>query len=201
VAGLVFWNLTDVDRLKELAIMQLETLTGRQVNVGSAELDWSKGISVRLSNVSISGAEDGGPESSARSVWVVAKLLPFLEKQIEVQKVIVNGAYLLLERNAEGAFRLGGWTPKASSGKPSAWTDFLKVKTINAVSFQESSLKFVDHTQNFKGRPHRINLENFHINLYKPLLKKELNFELGGEIPNDGPPAFINTTGLWEPKY
>jgi len=194
--GLVFWNLTDVDRLKELAIVQLENLTGREVVVGAAELDWSKGVSVKLLNVSIGGVQGGGPECSARSVWVVAKILPLLEQQIEIQKVIVQGAYLLLERNASGDMRLGGWAPKPGTNTPSRWANIFKVNAITEVSFKNSSLKFVDHA-NTAGddSPRRISLENFHISIRKPLLQKKLNFLLGGEMPNEGPPTFINTEG------
>ncbi|PIQ99326.1 MAG: hypothetical protein COV66_12155 [Nitrospinae bacterium CG11_big_fil_rev_8_21_14_0_20_45_15] len=196
LVGLVFWNLTDVDRLKELAIMQLENLTGREVVVGAAELDWSKGVSVKLLNVSIGGVQGSGPECSARSVWVVAKILPLLEKQIEIQKVIVQGAYLLLERNASGDMRLGGWAPKPGTNTPSRWANVFKVNAITEVSFKDSSLKFVDHA-NTAGddSPRRISLENFHISIRKPLLQKKLSFVLGGEMPNEGPPTFINTEG------
>jgi uncharacterized protein YhdP len=194
--GLVFWNLTDVDRLKELAIMQLENLTGREVVVGAAELDWSKGVSVKLLNVSIGGVQGSGPECSARSVWVVAKILPLLERQIEIQKVIVEGAYLLIERNASGDMRLGGWASKPGTSAPSRWANLFKVNAITEVSFKDSSLKFVDHA-NTAGddSPRRISLENFHVSIRKLLLQKKLNFVLGGEMPNEGPPAVISTEG------
>lgn len=81
VAGVIAYNLLDVDRVKAHAVQQLESLTGRKVTVGRAELDWGKGVSVRMRDVSIANRSQSDPEFEAQSVWVVVKLLPLMEQK------------------------------------------------------------------------------------------------------------------------
>ena len=55
VVGVVYLQFSDLEKFKKLAVERLEDLTGKKVSIGSAEMDFVKGLSVKLKEVTIGG--------------------------------------------------------------------------------------------------------------------------------------------------
>ena len=107
IFSLAYYQLRNLGEVKHLAIEKIEKFTGRKVSIGNAEMDIVRGLSILLKDVSILSRWDKKPELTARSVWVVVKLLPLLENKIEVKQIIIQGSSLRIVRNASGQFSLG----------------------------------------------------------------------------------------------
>ena len=108
VFSLAYYQIRNIGEIKGIAIKKLEELTRREVKIGDAEMDIVRGLSIHLRDVSVKSrltAEE--PELRAGSVWVVVRLLPLLRKQIEVKKIIVQGASLRMVRDSKGRLSLG----------------------------------------------------------------------------------------------
>ena len=93
IAGFVYGQLKDLDNIKAMAVEKMEELTGRNVSIGAADLEFVKGISIRLRNVFISSSNGENRQFSAKSAWFVVELWPLLNKKIEIQKLIVEGGF------------------------------------------------------------------------------------------------------------
>jgi len=88
VFSLAYYQMRNIGEIKVIAIKKLEELTRRKVEIGDAEMDIVRGLSIRLKDVSIKSRLAEEPELRARSVWVVVRLLPLLRKQVEVKKLL-----------------------------------------------------------------------------------------------------------------
>ena len=91
IFSLAYYQLRNLGEVKNLAIERMEELTGRKVSIGDAEMDIVRGLSILLKDVSVKSRWGPEPELTARSVWVVVKLLPLLEKRVAVKQIIVQG--------------------------------------------------------------------------------------------------------------
>ena len=102
-------------------------------------------IDFRLENVFIGGATDGQPKLHAKSVWVVIKFLPLLQKRIETRKLIVEGSSLKLIRDAEGRFNVGAIREWAAKPAESGLFKVLKTSLITRFEIRNSKLSFIDY--------------------------------------------------------
>ena len=189
-------QFADVERLKSLAVLRLEEMTGRKVSVGVAELEFFQGISVRLHNVSVGGRYGGSPEFTARSVWVVVKPLPLLDKRIEIQKVIVQGSSFVLIRNSSGEFNFADLKTWISRPHESNLFNVLQVGFMHQMSVREGSIQFFDYYQLPEGaEPLHLSVENINLSVHKKFLNTPFRFFLSAEVPNLGGPTFLNLSG------
>ena len=79
----VYIQLQDLDNIKNIVVNKIEELTGRKVLIGKAELEFEKGISIRLKKLSVFSHDGMKQEFSARNAWCVIKLWPLLNKEIQ----------------------------------------------------------------------------------------------------------------------
>ncbi len=198
IFSLAYYQLRNLGEVKHLAIEKIEELTHRKVSIGNAEMDIVRGLSILLKDVSIQSRWDSKPEFTARSVWVVVKILPLLEKRIEIKQIIVEGSSLKVVRNSSGQFSFGdvrNWISKSADSK---LFKVPMVSLMNQVMVEDGSIHFLDYLHQPKDEPFSLEMEHLHFSLRKSLLKSLFQFVLDGEIPNAGPSTNFKVSGTFD---
>jgi len=198
IFSLAYYQLRNLGEVKHLAIEKLEKLTGREVSIGDAEMDIVRGLSILLKNVSVKSRWDSKPELTARSVWVVVKLLPLLEKRVEIKQIIIQGSSLRVVRNASGQFSLGDIQKWIAKPTDSQLFKVLKVSLMNQVMVEDGSIHFLDHLDQPKDKPLPLEMDHIHFSIRKSLLKSPFQFALKGEIPNSGSSTAFQVSGAFD---
>lgn len=198
IVSLAYYQLRNLGEIKNLAIEKMEELTGREVSIGDAEMDIVRGLSVLLKNVSVKSHFAPEPELTARSVWVVIKLLPLLEKRVEVKQIIVQGASLKVIRDSEGRFNLGDIRKWVAQPADSQFFKVLKVSLMNQLMVEDSSIHFLDYSNGPGENPFPINLNHIHFSIRKNILKSPFQFTLKGKIPNSGSSTAFQVSGAFD---
>ena len=198
IFSLAYYQLRNLGEVKHLAIEKIEELTDRKVSIGNAEMDIVRGLSILLKDISIQSRWDSKPEFTARSVWVVVKILPLLEKRIEIKQIIVEGSSLKVVRNSSGQFSFGdvrNWISKSADSK---LFKVPMVSLMNQVMVEDGSIHFLDYLHQPKDEPFSLEMEHLHFSLRKSLLKSLFQFVLDGEIPNAGPSTNFKVSGTFD---
>ena len=198
IFSLAYYQLRNLGEVKHLAIEKMEELTGREVSIGDAEMDIVRGLSILLKNVSVKSRWDSKPELTARSVWVVVKLLPLLEKRVEIKQIIVQGSSLRVVRNASGQFSLGDIQKWIAKPADSQLFKVLKVSLMNQVMVEDGSIYFLDYLDQPKDKPLPLEMDHIHFSIRKRLLKSPFQFALKGEIPNSGSSTAFQVSGVFD---
>ncbi|KMP11456.1 hypothetical protein UZ36_04320 [Candidatus Nitromaritima sp. SCGC AAA799-C22] len=198
VTGLVCYQLNDLDNLKGMAVDKLEDLTGRRVSIGAAELDFVKGISVRLRNVYVGTPGGVNHQFSAQSAWAVVKLWPLLNQKIEIQKLIVRGASFNLVRDEEGKFNLGDPSRWLAEPAQSGLFKVLAGSFMHNLSLLQSEVTFLDYYNVPGSDPLSISVKNINLTVGKQFLQTPFSFNLSGEIPNAHRPTVFQLSGTFD---
>jgi uncharacterized protein YhdP len=196
VATFSFYRLSDVEEIKKIVVANLEEALGRKVKVGEAKIDFGKGVGLRLKDVSIGGEFQGQPKLSAQTLWVVVKLVPLIEKRVEFRKIVVQGASVLVVRDAQGQSNIGGfkdWTEKPVS--ENSVFNFFKVSHVDKVVVEDSAVQFIDQFAGTETAPNRFALENLQVSIRKDILTRSFRFSLKGESPHLDKRSTINISG------
>ena len=109
----------DPNDFKNTIQAQVKEQTGRDLTIsGDISLSLFPWLGVELGGVSMSNAPGFGSEPFAemKQAQVRVKLMPLLSKQIEVGRVVLDGAVLRLAKNAEGK---GNWEDLQEQGSKS----------------------------------------------------------------------------------
>ncbi|MBT6409293.1 MAG: AsmA family protein, partial [Nitrospina sp.] len=159
VFSLAYYQLRNLGEFKALAVENLESLTRREVKIGEAEMDIVRGLSIRLKDVSVRSRKAEEPELTARSVWVVVRLLPLLDKRVEVKKIIVQGLSLQMVRDAKGRFSVGDVKKWITRPAESNLFKILKVSLMNQVMVEDGAIHFQDYFNRSPEDPLPLNLE------------------------------------------
>ena len=193
IAGVLYVKFSDLERFKEMAVERLEDLTGEKVSIGSAEMDFIKGLSVKLKQVTIAGSYEGKPKFYAKSLWMVIKLWPLLDQRVEVKKIQVEGVFLQLIRDQEGRLNLDKLPLLTSQPGDDEFIEVLKGSLINKLEIKGGGIRFID----FKNSPNPtpLQLNNVHISIKKKFLKVPYEFLFRGEILNPDRPTRIDLSG------
>ncbi len=194
-AGTLYVKFSDLEKFKEMAVHRLEDLTGKKVSIGSAEMDFIKGLSVKLKEVTIGGAHEGKPKFYAKSLWMVVKLLPLLDQRVEVKKIEVEGIYLQLIRDRTGKLNLGRLPQVASQPGDDDFFEVLKGSLVNKLEIKGGEIRFIDYQTFPKSKPVPLQLINVHVLIKKKFLKIPYEFLLQGEILNPDRPTKIAFSG------
>jgi hypothetical protein len=198
IFSLAYYQLRNLGEVKNLAIERMEELTGRKVSIGDAEMDIVRGLSILLKDVSVKSRWGPEPELTARSVWVVVKLLPLLEKRVEVKQIIVQGASLQVVRNAIGQFSLGDVQKWISQPADSQLFKVLKVSLMSQIMVEDGSVHFLDYLDQPKDKPLPLEMNHLHFSVRKSLVKSPYQFSLKGEIPNSGASTAFQVSGAFD---
>ena len=198
IFSLAYYQLRNLGEVKNLAIERMEELTGRKVSIGDAEMDIVRGLSILLKDVSVKSRWGPEAELTARSVWVVVKLLPLLEKRVAVKQIIVQGASLQVVRNAVGQFSLGDVQKWISQPADSQLFKVLKVSLMSQVMVEDGSIHFLDYLDQPKDKPLSLEMNHLHFSVRKSLVKSPYKFALKGEIPNSGASTAFKVSGAFD---
>lgn len=200
VVGVIYQQLSDLEKLKEMAVERLELLTGGKASIGSAEMDFVKGLSVKFKEVTIGGTYDGKPKFHAESLWMVVKLLPLLDRRIELKKIEIEGIFLQLIRDVRGKFALE--RIQELIAQPASKDDFFEVlrgSLVNKLEIKGGEIRFIDLKAVARGdKPAPLQIKNVHVLIRKRFLKIPFDFLIQGEISNSQLPASIKVSGTFE---
>jgi len=199
VVGVVYLQFSDLEKFKTLAVERLEDLTGKKVSIGSAEMDLIKGLSVKLKEVTIGGNYEEKPKFHAKSLRMVIKLLPLLDKRIEVKKIEVEGVFLQLIRDSKGGFDMERIQQLVSQPPKYGFLEVLKGSLINKLEIKSGEIRFID-LKTFAGevKPAILQVKKVHILIQKQFLKIPFDFLVQGEIPHPKRPTQINVSGSFD---
>ena len=198
VFSLAYYQLRNLGEFKTLAVEKLEELTRREVKIGEAEMDIVRGLSIRLKDVAVRSRSAEEPELMARSVWVVVKLLPLLDKRVEVKKIIVQGLSLRMVRDAKGRFSLGDVKKWITQPAESNLFKILKASLMNQLMVEDGAIHFQDYFNRPPEDPLPLNLEHISFSVRKSLLDSPFQFTLKGEIANGGSPTAFQVSGAFD---
>ena len=198
VFSLAYYQLRNLGEFKTLAVEKLEELIRREVKIGEAEMDIVRGLSIRLQDVAVRSRSAEEPELLARSVWVVVKLLPLLDKRVEVKKIIVQGLSLRMVRDAEGRFSLGDVKKWITQPAESNLFKILKASLMNQLMVEDGAIHFQDYFNRPPEDPLPLNLEHISFSVRKNFLDSPFQFTLKGEIANGGSPTAFQVSGAFD---
>ena len=145
IFSLAYYQLRNIGEIKTLVIERLEELTRREVKIGEVEMDIVRGLSIRLKDVSFRSRFAEKPELKARSLSLVVRLLPLLDKQIEVKKIVVHGAFLRMVRDANGKFNIGNIRQWINEPTESGLFKFLRASLMNQLMVEDGAIDFQDY--------------------------------------------------------
>ncbi|MDP7556513.1 MAG: AsmA-like C-terminal region-containing protein [Nitrospinaceae bacterium] len=198
IAGFVYGQLKDLDNIKAMAVEKMEELTGRNVSIGAADLEFVKGISIRLRNVFINSSNGENRQFSAKSAWFVVELWPLLNKKIEIQKFIVEGASIELVRNEKGQFNVGNPSRWLAEPAQSGLFKVLAASFMHRLSLSDGEVRFLDYYNVPGPDPFSITVKNINLTVNKQFLQKPFSFDLSGEIPNAHKPTAFQVSGSFD---
>ncbi len=187
-------RINDLGDIQEMAAKRLEELTGHEVKVGSAEIDYEKGISIRLENLTIGGEFEGKPKMSIGKAWVVIKALPLLKKQIEVKKIIIEGTSIRIIRDEKGEYSIGDLKEMATQPEETGIFNILNLSLMHNLVFQNGTINFEDRF--ISKTPQHFELGNINLSIQRGSLEKPFKFTLTGEMQNKkGKPTTLDIIG------
>ena len=198
IFSLAFYQLQNLGEIKKIAVEKIKELTGREVSIGDAEIDFVRGLNILLKDVSVKSRWDSEPELEAREVKVTVKLLPLLDKKLEVKQIVILGSSLRIVRNASGEFSVGEVHKWISKPTDSKLFKLLKVSLTNQIRVEGSSFYFLDFLNQPSDKPLSFEFDHIHFSLKKSLLKFPFQFTLKGEIPNSGPSTVFQINGAFD---
>jgi len=116
ISGFLAAKFIDLNAFKPMITAQVKKLTGRTLTIGG-DINWSlyPVLGVDLKDTTLSNLPGFGDQFfvKARDVRVGVRLLPLLFKQIEVERVVVNGLTVNLIKNRQG--KVNWAMPKAKA--------------------------------------------------------------------------------------
>ncbi len=198
VCSLAYYQLRNLGEIKTHAIKKLEELTRREVKIGDAEMDIVRGLSILLKDVSLKSRVTKEPELEARSVWVVVRLLPLLNKRVEVKKIIVQGASFKVVRDSEGRFSVGNVRKWITQPAESGLFKVLRVSLMNQLMVEDGTIHFKDYLNRPPDEPLPLDLKHIHFSVRKSLLNSPFQFNLKGEIPGGSAPTAFQVSGAFD---
>jgi uncharacterized protein involved in outer membrane biogenesis len=140
----------DFNQYRPQLAAQAKALTGRDLNLaGDLDVALSLVPTVVVNDVSFANAEWGSrPEMvKVERLEFEMALLPLLSGEIQVKRVVLNGADILLETNAAGT---PNWTfASASEAEPTAPAEGgggVKLPTVNSIAIEDARLTYRDGT-------------------------------------------------------
>lgn len=139
---------TDFNQYRPLVAEQVKKATGRDLNLaGDLEVALSLVPTVTVGDVTFANAEWGSqPEMvKVKQLEVEMALMPLLSGDIQVKRVVLDGADILLETNADGT---PNWVfaeaPTEAPAVPAEGGPGLKLPEVNSVAIENARLTYRD---------------------------------------------------------
>jgi len=157
VAAAVLLLTTDPREYAAIAARSVQAATGRTLAIGGdVELHLLPSPAVVVEDVSLSNAGWGSrPQMvSARRLEIVLAPLPLLSGRLEARRVVLHGADILLETDAQGQ---GNWVFRADGVAPTV-SGPMALPAIHNLSIDDSTVSYRDGKS---GRMETIRLQHF----------------------------------------
>jgi len=180
----IYTQLKDLDNFKNLVVEKIEELTGREVSIDLAELNFEKGISIYLKKLSIYSPDGKNQEFSAKNAWCVIKLWPLLNSEVEIKQFILDGASVELTRNEHGKFNFGDPLSLLTEQSSSRLFKLLGVGLVHRLSVLNSEVKFRDYYSVSGSEPLLTVINGINLGVNKRFFQNVFSFTLNGRIPN-----------------
>jgi uncharacterized protein involved in outer membrane biogenesis len=188
----------DFNQYKPEIIAEAKKATGRDLKIdGDIKLAISLTPALAVSGVSFSNATWGSQPVMAKVETFEAQvaILPLLSGTVDVQKIVIIGADILLEKNAKGEFNFvfepaGGAAPAASQAAPAESSGGAGViPVIRQVTIEKSRVTYRD-----AAAPKPISLVVNELSLKGDGLDSPLNLNFDGAY-NDNAISMAGTLG------
>lgn len=182
---LLYVQLNDLDNIKGIVLEELQKATKRDISIKTAKVSLSEGLGLELKDVVLHSKSGGKPDFTAKSLWVVFRLLPLLSKKIEIKKIVIQGSSIEVIRDAEGRFKLGGVQDlTAPSGKSVSQYPFLQTY-IDQIVLRKGTIRFVDHMVSLASEPTVLEIQDIDLTVAKTFFKTAVRFVLEGNLANN----------------
>lgn len=191
----IYSQLTDLGHLKGTLAQVIGEMTGSEVVIGSAELDFSQGIGIKLKRVSLLQVSSGSSEVLAKEVLIVIRILPLLVQKISIKKIVMRGSSIKLKRGFDGKFDF------MSKVNPSVQKTVFETGLLNLAKLwfmpqlevQDGEIQFFDEYERSGQDP--IYVKNIHFSIRKVFALSPLGFSARGEIPHPYGNAVLDISG------
>ena len=183
VIGAGYIQLKNIDALRDKMVEKIRTETQRDVQIGSAQLDFSEGIGLKLGEVTLKGSSVQQSDFTCKQILVLLHWLPFLKGEVDIQRLIFEGLMVQVSRDDQGAFNLGDLSAVESGGSSATLPDLLRAGLRYRVSIRKSELWFVDHMISSGSKPLVTKINNLSLSLNKHVMKSSLRIHLDGDVP------------------
>jgi hypothetical protein len=183
VIAVFYVQLKDLDALRDAVAEEIRAETQRDVQIGTAQLDFTEGIGLKLGEVTLKGASAQESDFTCKKVLVLLHLLPLLDGEIEIEKLIFEGLMIQVTRDDQGAFNFGELSAVEASRSGATFPDLIRAGLMHNVLVRESQLWLVDHSISSGSKPLVTKIKNLSLSLGKQATKSSLRMHLQGDIP------------------
>ncbi len=182
-AAAVFFITFDANRYKGFFTESLSKALGKPVTLGHVSLQWTNGAAIELSKLEVlsSGGESSTPGLALESASLRIKLLPLLQKNIQITSIILSKPFIDIVRERDGAIRVAGIdlaqknapsNPSGESSQGAAPVNFPLV--IEAVSIRGGRILFHDLAA---AAPKTIEIKDLDVNVKNFSLTTPFTFD------------------------
>lgn len=183
VIAVFYIQLKDLEGLRDMVAEEIREETSRDVTIGSAQLDFSEGIGLQLEDVTLKGATEQESDFTCKKVLVLLHVLPLLNGEIKIQKLIFEGLIIQVTRDDKGNFNFGDLASVDSQRSGATFSDLLRAGLMHSVQVRKSELWLVDHSIVSTPEPLVTKVTHLSLSINKPLLSASLRVHLMGEVP------------------
>ncbi len=183
VIAVCYVQLKDIDALRLRVIEEIHAETQRDVQIGSAQLDFTEGLGVLLGDVTLKGSSSQQSDFTCKQVLVLLDWLPLLEGSVKIRKLIFEGLMVQVTRDDKGDFNFGDLSAVEASRSGATLPDLIRAGLMHSVSVRKSELWVVDHLISSGKKPLITKINNLSLSLNKHFSKSSLRVHLDGDMP------------------
>lgn len=181
---LIVPTLVNLQKYKPAIEKQVTKTTGRPCSIGGdLRLSLFPWVGVAVSDLHV-GSPPGFSEKdllNVKSFDVKVRLIPLLSRDIQIQRFVLDGVKVVLEKNKQGR---GNWEgigkppeevvpaePAEKRGKEKGPQEALPIKALRVAEFAvaNSSILFIDHASGTKQELSNVNLRLKDVSLDRPI--------------------------------
>ena len=156
--------------------------SGHGISIGAMELDFTKGIGIRLHDIIIGPPERPRQQFSTRSAWVVVELWPLLSQEVEIRKFIAQGTSFQLIRDEQGRLNVGDFRSVLTDSAENSLLKMFAISLIHQFSIEDGEIEFFDYYNMPSPEPLAITVKNVNLSVNKRLFQSPFSFSLSGSI-------------------
>ena len=190
VIGVCYVQLKDIEALRGRVVEEIRAETQRDIQIGSAQLDFTEGIGVQLGELTLKGSSPQQSDFTCKKVLVLLRWLPLLKGEAHIQKIIFEGLMVQVTRDDQGDFNFGELSTNFGDLSAAKANNFgttlaglVRAALMHSVSVRKSDLWLVDHKVSSGPKPLITKIENLSFSLNKQPMQSSLRVHLNGDVP------------------